>query len=297
MPAATDRRPAPALDPADILARLSDLGPPSEIRSRSPRLAAEALGLDRVVLTSIRRGMLVVDAVELGVPEPGGTAARLRAAPVALAYPLVEAEIMRRRRAEVVTPAGADGGGRHAFSEILGATAYALAPVILEGRVVGFFRGDREDGRVDGSDASSLASFAACFAIVYERTVLRQRLRVQHREMRQVASWAETRAGELGDRSITLDGGGEGEAEQASASHPSGAGNPALRDLLTAREREVVELMVRGDTNAAIARELVLSAGTVKFHVKNILRKLQASNRAEATSRYLRLTLAHRPAA
>jgi DNA-binding NarL/FixJ family response regulator len=32
-------------------------------------------------------------------------------------------------------------------------------------------------------------------------------------------------------------------------------------------------------------------AGTVKFHVKNILRKLHASNRAEATSRYLRLTL------
>ena len=29
----------------------------------------------------------------------------------------------------------------------------------------------------------------------------------------------------------------------------------------------------------------------MKFHVKNILRKLQASNRAEATSRYLRLTL------
>jgi DNA-binding NarL/FixJ family response regulator len=36
---------------------------------------------------------------------------------------------------------------------------------------------------------------------------------------------------------------------------------------------------------------LVVSEGTVKFHVKNILRKLHASNRAEATSRYLRLTL------
>ncbi len=29
----------------------------------------------------------------------------------------------------------------------------------------------------------------------------------------------------------------------------------------------------------------------MKFHVKNILRKLHAANRAEATSRYLRLTL------
>ena len=35
----------------------------------------------------------------------------------------------------------------------------------------------------------------------------------------------------------------------------------------------------------------MVSEGTVKFHVKNILRKLHAANRAEATSRYLRLTL------
>jgi len=44
-------------------------------------------------------------------------------------------------------------------------------------------------------------------------------------------------------------------------------------------------------TNAEIARELVLSEGTVKFHVKNILRMMRAANRAEATSQYLRLTL------
>ena len=65
-----------------------------------------------------------------------------------------------------------------------------------------------------------------------------------------------------------------------------------LRDLLTRREVDVLEHMVRGETNAEIARALVVSEGTIKFHVKNILRKLNASNRAEATSRYLRLSLA-----
>jgi DNA-binding NarL/FixJ family response regulator len=49
--------------------------------------------------------------------------------------------------------------------------------------------------------------------------------------------------------------------------------------------------MVKGETNAGIARDLVVTQGTVKFHVKNILRKLHASNRAEATSRYMRITL------
>jgi LuxR family transcriptional regulator, regulator of acetate metabolism len=34
----------------------------------------------------------------------------------------------------------------------------------------------------------------------------------------------------------------------------------------------------------------VISNGTVKFHVNSILRKLRAANRAEAVSRYLRLT-------
>jgi DNA-binding NarL/FixJ family response regulator len=70
-------------------------------------------------------------------------------------------------------------------------------------------------------------------------------------------------------------------------------GDAALRDLLTRRELDVLDHMVKGEKNADIARALVVSEGTVKFHVKNILRKLHASNRAEATSRYLRLSLRH----
>jgi DNA-binding NarL/FixJ family response regulator len=125
---------------------------------------------------------------------------------------------------------------------------------------------------------------------LFERAVLRHRLRVQRQEIRQVAAWAEARTSELGDRSITL--GDESDVrDPALAVRPSGGGDGALRELLTRRELEVLEMMVRGETNGGIARELVLSEGTVKFHVKNILRKLHASNRAEATSRYLRLTL------
>jgi RNA polymerase sigma factor (sigma-70 family) len=62
-----------------------------------------------------------------------------------------------------------------------------------------------------------------------------------------------------------------------------------IATLLTAREREVLELMASGATNTQIAQELVVSEGTVKSHVKRILRKLRAANRAEAVSRYLHL--------
>ncbi|NJN37994.1 MAG: response regulator transcription factor [Acaryochloridaceae cyanobacterium CSU_3_4] len=57
---------------------------------------------------------------------------------------------------------------------------------------------------------------------------------------------------------------------------------------LTDREIEVLELMVEGQTNAAIAASLFLSLGTVKTHVCNILSKLCASDRTEAAVRALR---------
>ena len=51
------------------------------------------------------------------------------------------------------------------------------------------------------------------------------------------------------------------------------------------REFEVLRLMAQGATNDRVACKLGISPGTVKTHVKNILRKLDASNRAEAVYR------------
>jgi DNA-binding CsgD family transcriptional regulator len=53
---------------------------------------------------------------------------------------------------------------------------------------------------------------------------------------------------------------------------------------LTTREREVLCPLVRGLANKAIARELGISVGTVKVHVRAILDKLQASSRTQAAS-------------
>jgi len=44
--------------------------------------------------------------------------------------------------------------------------------------------------------------------------------------------------------------------------------------LLTPREREVLELMAEGRSNAAVARALVVSGGAVEKHVRNIFSKL-----------------------
>ena len=51
---------------------------------------------------------------------------------------------------------------------------------------------------------------------------------------------------------------------------------------LTEREREVLNLVVQGNSNQQIADALVISLATVKAHISNILSKLQVSSRAEA---------------
>ena len=51
---------------------------------------------------------------------------------------------------------------------------------------------------------------------------------------------------------------------------------------LTRREWEVLGLLVEGQSNAEIAERLVIGLSTVKFHVSNILSKLDATSRAEA---------------
>jgi DNA-binding NarL/FixJ family response regulator len=69
----------------------------------------------------------------------------------------------------------------------------------------------------------------------------------------------------------------------------------AGQDELTAREREVLELMVEGVvSNRKLAKRLGLSENTVKFHVRNILDKLRLHNRAEVVGYALRNKMVER---
>jgi DNA-binding NarL/FixJ family response regulator len=60
------------------------------------------------------------------------------------------------------------------------------------------------------------------------------------------------------------------------------ASGPAPFPELTQREREILDLMAQGHSNAYIADHFVLSLKTVRNHVSAVLAKLGASTRAEA---------------
>jgi DNA-binding CsgD family transcriptional regulator len=272
----------------DALARLADAGPVSEIIERAPSEAAVAIELDRVLLSRVDDGRLVAEALHSD-GDAEQTLALLRAAPAQIAYPLIEGELLRRRRAAIVSPADGDPATRQANWEVMRWREYVAAPVLMDGRVVGFLHGDRAGCALRVLDRDALARFAEGFSDIYERAVLRRRLRVERQELRRIATWADARTAELSDAAIDLVR--DRQPAEAAGSERPPAARAALRDLLTPREIDVLEHLVRGETNADIARSLVVSEGTVKFHVKNILRKMNAANRAEATSRYLRLSL------
>jgi DNA-binding NarL/FixJ family response regulator len=67
--------------------------------------------------------------------------------------------------------------------------------------------------------------------------------------------------------------------------------SPDTNDPLTPREVDVLQLLVEGLTNQAIAQVLGLSAGTVKSYVQTILRKLDVSDRTQAAVKAIRAGL------
>jgi DNA-binding CsgD family transcriptional regulator len=76
------------------------------------------------------------------------------------------------------------------------------------------------------------------------------------------------------------------------AAHGSAA-NPGEHIELTPRELEVLALLAEGASNKAIARRLGISAHTAKYHVAQLLEKLDAVSRTDAVAHAARIGVLH----
>jgi DNA-binding NarL/FixJ family response regulator len=70
--------------------------------------------------------------------------------------------------------------------------------------------------------------------------------------------------------------------EEFTARRPVTTAEPAALAQLTAREREVLDLVVRGRSNTEIARALLVAETTVKTHLAHALDKLGVRDRVHA---------------
>ncbi len=66
------------------------------------------------------------------------------------------------------------------------------------------------------------------------------------------------------------------------ASAPATTSSAVSAAALTNRERQILQLMAEGHSNAELARKLWVTEQTVKFHLSNVYRKISVSNRTEA---------------
>jgi DNA-binding NarL/FixJ family response regulator len=275
----------------DAVRRLGEVGSPQGILGR----AAEELGIsshfDRVLISEVGDRLLRPSAIWSREDQDASSAAlsELRRKPLALEYPLIEDEVAARQRVEVVSVEHSRARAAPGLTAVLRWSSYVVAPLAVHGKTVGLLHADATaSGRtLDALDAEVAGTFAEGLSGVFERAVLRETLRLHRHELQSAVQWMSGRLGRLTAEaadSAPVGGGGGG-------SRGGGAGaDPAVADTLTPRELEVLRLLARGHTNLAIANELVVREGTVKYHVKNILRKLGATSRADAVSRYVRAT-------
>jgi LuxR family transcriptional regulator, regulator of acetate metabolism len=280
-----------------VIGELRELTSPGEMLARAPAALCRGSTMQRTILSLVRDGRMIAESAYFEGEDEGarGALEELRAHPLRLVHPLIETELLRRRRATIVVDAHVHPRVDRRFAQLMGWRCYVAAPLIVGSTVIGVIHADRgRDQRLDVLDRDVLWEFATGLAQAYESASLRRALRRERDQMRQFLEWLNARSSELTDAPVTL---ATGTAVPLPPPQPLEHPAPAegrddrvvFEGLLTRRELDVLRLLADGKPNRTIASELVISNGTVKFHVNSILRKLHAANRAEAVATYLRL--------
>jgi DNA-binding CsgD family transcriptional regulator len=277
--------------------RLRELTAPQAILTSAGEALCTASGFRRALLSVLDEGRMTAHAVHFQ-DDPDGARdalAALSMRPVLLQHPLVESELVRRRRATIVADAAAGTRVDPSWQAVMGWRSYAAAPLVMGSTLIGVVHADRGAGSELGIlDRDVLWEFTTALAQVYERAMLHRQLRHEREQLRGFLEWLGARSSELTDAPVRLSTFRRTPRPPLTEVGAVAPGAPrddraVFEGLLTRRELEVLRLLAEGRSNRSIAEALTISQGTVKFHVNRILRKLHVANRSQAVSRYLRL--------
>ena len=277
------------------LRRLRPLSSASELAAHAP-VELGRLGFTRVLLSRIEEGFWITESAYARADASLATALvnTGQQRPRRMSAELYETQMVRRRRPILV---GDPGRSPHVHTELVALTqtrAYVAAPLISGGQVVGLLHADKDGaaGRVAGLDQLLLAVFTEGLGQAYERAMCVERMRRFTQRLDGQVSVVgdmieEFLAGETTTRTAAPSTSGE-PGHRAGTPEPLSAARASGRLGLTEREWDILAAMVDGKTNAQIAQRLFVTETTVKYHVRNVLRKLGARNRADAVARLLR---------
>jgi LuxR family transcriptional regulator, regulator of acetate metabolism len=278
----------------DGLASLAGIISPAELVERAPVLLCEVCEFDRAMISRVHGSTWAPAAVHVAAGAGDEVNVRLAAAIRTLEIPLtsalIETEMLRRRTSVLVDGTAA---ARHAVSVLATLSrsrAYVAAPIVIADHVAGFLHADAYSSArmLTAADRVALQSFADLFGLLYERAAMAERLLQQQQAIRAALSSAASRVAELGPQVGQLVRTEVDAAEDCP--HPHRTGDLPEAGTLTSREWEILGLLATGANNGQIAAALFVSESTVKSHVKRILHKLPAANRAEAVFRYMQLS-------
>ena len=272
----------------NVLARLESApSTVADLIKLGPQLTRD-LGFDRAIVSRIVDGVWISESVYI-IDDPQWAEEINRVGqekPQPLVPGLHETEIVRRREAMIVTDVQRDSRVHRPIADASRSRSYAAAPLMSGNQVVGLLHADCYlQGRdTDGVDCQSLATYAKGLQIALTRASLAEQLHRTGSTLRRLANDCQDGSATVGDFSLDHTQTAATANLFPLATRVTRQAIESVRDALTPREVQILELMAEGLSNAVIAARLVISEGTVKQHVKHILRKLRAGNRVEAVS-------------
>jgi DNA-binding CsgD family transcriptional regulator len=265
----------------------------SALLEGAPRALCDACGFTRAMVSAVQGSrwvpLILFTSDQLDPQAEAFKAFVGSETEIPLANMLAETDMARRRAAIHVEDAPLDPRTFKPIIEIAKSPGYVAAPIVIGGRAIGFMHADRVGQRrtVSHDDMLRISEFTTELASLIDRAVGAEQLLIQRDEL--LRAMESTRAA-LAVFERSRPGLGEGTGlESVDGASTRGRPAPSREALLTPREREVLECVAQGATNAAVARQLTLSEDTVKTHLRAILRKLHVTSRGAAVARYIQL--------